>query len=246
MTATKRVRKAPAPSRAVQHSPASTGTVAPSVYRLGFWAAIWSALLSAAYVVSLFVQPLLPEWEGAAAYAAGFAPLHQLALYPSIVLAPVYLLLLVALHIWAPAEKKVWSLSALAIGLIYAAMASVNYNIQLVAVRRSLLAGETEGLAMFLMANPNSIVPALANSYVYMALSMLLAAFVFGRDGVARWIRWLLIVAGVAAPLQMAWSLFDLSTTVLALSLLPWAIGALGAFPLIAVLLRRTQPYRSG
>jgi hypothetical protein len=205
----------------------------------GFWSAILTAILSGAWFIVFTLQQAVapfPQWRGAEAYIPAFTPMHLLAYYPSIVLPPVFLVLLACIHVYAGTERKVWSLSALAIGVLYATMASINYNIQLVSVRPSLLSGETEGLAMFLQANPHSIVPALANSYAYMALAMLCAAFVFGEGRLERWIRGLLLMAGFTAPLMFAYTLFDLNITVLVLSVVPWLLGAVGATALLAVL----------
>lgn len=129
-------------------------------------------------------------------------------------------------------------------GRVYATMASINYNIQLVSVRRTLLNGESGGIAMFPLANPDSIGRALGNSYVYMSLARFFAAFVFTATGLEHWIKWLLLAAGLAAPMQLVWSLFDVSY-LLEASLLPWIAGAVGAPPPLAVLFRRARRTRA-
>lgn len=207
--------------------------------QVGFWAAVLTAIFSAGWLITLIVQSIvapIPKWRGAEAYVHDFSRMQQLPLYPSLLLAPAFVVLLACIHLGASREKKVWSLSALAIGVIYATMATINYSIQLVSVRLSLLHGESSGVAMFAQANPHSITAALGNSYVYMSVAMFFAAFVFGRGRPERRIRWLLIVAGLAAPLQLAWSLFDVD--VIAISILPWTIGAVGATSLLALRFR--------
>jgi len=208
--------------------------------RLGSSSAILTGVFSLGWAISYFgiqqVVAPMPPWRGAAAYAAEFRPIHLLNLYPSLPLAVTFVVLMACVHVYAPAEKKVWSLSALAIAILYATMASINYNIQLVAVRQSLQAGETEGLAMLTMANPHSVFVALANSYVYMCLAMLFAAPVFERGTLERWIRRLLLAAGLFAPFQIAWSLFDLSPLVIAVPFPLWLVGTPGACALLASL----------
>ena len=227
-----------APAAAVAPVHLSTGAS-----RLGVWSAILTGVFSVGWAISYFgIQQVIapmPPWRGAAAYAAEFTPIHLLNLYPSLPLAVTFVVLMACIHVYAPAEKKVWSLSALAIAVLYATMASINYNIQLVAVRQSLLAGETEGLAMITMANPHSVFVALANSYVYMCLAMLFAAPVFEGGTLARWTRWLLLAAGLFAPFQLAWSLFDLSPLVIALPFPLWLVGTPAACALLAVLFQR-------
>src|SRR5690606_18787612 len=110
-----------------------------------------------------------------------------------------FIALLACLHRSVPEEKRIWSLIALSFGILYATMASINYNIQAVAVRQSLAAGETMGIAMFVPDNPHSVFNALANSYVYMALAMFAAGFVFEAKGLQRWIRWLFLAQMLTA-----------------------------------------------
>jgi hypothetical protein len=74
-------------------------------------------------------------------------------------------------------------------GRVYATMASINYNIQLVSVRRTLLNGESDGIAMFPLANPDSIGRALGNSYVYMWFPPNRGGFLMPLPGRGRWSR---------------------------------------------------------
>lgn len=139
-------------------------------------------------VVQNSVAPM-PAWRGAVAYVSEFTPIHQLIFWPSLLLAPAFVALMACIHMYSPEERKVWSLTGLAVGVVYAAMASINYNIQLVAVRQSLLARESAGLEMFVQANPHSIFMSLANSYVYMCLAMFFSGQVFSDSGLERWRR---------------------------------------------------------
>lgn len=212
-----------------------------SVSQLGFWSASLSAALSAGWSIAMVVQNAIqpvPAWRGARAYADAYDPIHQLSFYPSLFLALTFVVLLSCLHRYAPEDKKVWSLSALALGVLYATMASVNYQIQLVAVRPSLMRGESAGLEMLVQANPHSIFIALANSYAYMCLAMLFAAPIFEGGRLERWIRRLFLAQGPVAVAQLAWSLLDLSMVVMVVGAI-WVVGAPFAFVLLAVLFRR-------
>ena len=134
-----------------------------------------------------------------------------------------------------------WSLIALSIGILYATMASINYNIQAVAVRLSLAAGETRDIAMFIPDNTNSVFNALANSYVYMALSMFFAGFIFADKGLQRWVRWIFFAQIVTVIGQVGWSMFDVSMTVFNLTSMVWVFGAPVSFVLLGVLFRRSK-----
>jgi hypothetical protein len=87
-------------------------------------------------------------------------------------------------------------------------MASINYLIQLIAVVPNLVAGETEGLGLWVgQGQFRSVFWAVVNAYTYMSLSMLFAAWAFGGSRLERWVRGLRLAAGVTAPLQFAFTL---------------------------------------
>lgn len=208
-----------------------------SVRRLGFWSAIVAAASSLAWFVTFQLKDVLwpvPDWRDVEAYAAALSPLRTLYIYPSLLLAVAYLALLAAVHVRIEGVRRVWSLLALALGIVYATMASVNYMIQAVAVRWSLQAGDTAGLEMFLPDNPTSVFGALATSYVYMGLSMAALAFAFAGPGLERALRWLLLAQLVPAAGQTASAVFGASDAVLIATGLVWVIGAPAAFVVLA------------
>jgi hypothetical protein len=164
-----------------------------------------------------------------------------LLIYPSLLLALTYIMLMACIHRHAGENKKVWSLIALSIGILYAAMASINYNIQASAVRQSLSAGETAGIQMWIPDNPHSIFEALSNAYAYMAVSMVFAGFVFQGRGLQRLIRIILFAQSITAIGQIGWTMFDLDTKIFIASSMVWVIGAPLAFILLAILFRREE-----
>lgn len=206
--------------------------------RLGTWAGILSAFFAILWFVTFNMKDYfqaVPNWRNLSAYADAFRMSRFTLIYPSLLLALTYLILLASLHRMLPEEKKIWSLIALAIGILYAAMASINYNIQAVAVRMSLAAGEIEGIEMFIPDNPNSIFNALATSYVYMSISMFFAGFAYESGSLERWIRGLLLVQLVSAVGQMGSYLFDWPEMVFILSGMVWVIAAPVTFVLMAI-----------
>lgn len=207
------------------------------VRRLGTWSAIAAAASSLAWFVTFQLKDAfgpVPDWRDVEAYAAALSPLRTLYIYPSLLLAVAYLALLAAVHVRIQGTARVWSLLALALGIVYATMASINYMIQAVAVRWSLQAGDTAGLEMFLPDNPTSVFGALATSYVYMGLSMAALAFVFEGPGLERIVRWLLLAQLVPAVGQTADALFGAGDAVLIATGLVWVIGAPAAFVALA------------
>lgn len=210
--------------------------------RLGFWSAILSAALAVLWFVTFQMQDVfaaVPDWQNLDAYAGAYRMVRLTLVYPSLLLALAYIVLMAFLHRYASDGRKVWSLIALSIGIVYATMASTNYNIQAVAVRQSLAAGETAGVQLWIPDNPHSAYAALANSYVYMSISMVFAALVFERGRLQGWIRGLLLAQVLAAIGQIGWSMFDWSDTIFIATSMVWVIGAPVAFTLMAVLFRR-------
>lgn len=205
--------------------------------KLGFWTSILSAIFCVVWFITYFFRDVIyavPNWKDLHAYADAFSAVRLAYVYPSLLLALTYIIVLACMHRIVSEEKKIWSLIALSIGILYSVIASINYNIQAVAVRLSLAAGETEGIEMFIPDNLNSIFNALANSYVYMAISMCFAGFVFSKVGKERWIRRLLLVQVVTAIGQTGYSMFDLNTGIFIFTSMVWVIGAPVAFILIA------------
>ncbi len=215
--------------------------------KVGVWSACLSALFAIIWFITfnlkdVFVQ--VPGWKNLEVYAKTFDILRMTYIYPSLLLAITYLIMLACLHRFIPEEKRLWSLIALSIGIIYATMASINYNIQAVSVRMSLAARETGGIEMFLPDNPNSIFNALANSYVYMALSSFFAGFIFKNGKLEKWIRWLLFAQILTVIGQTAHTMFDASMTLFIMTSMVWVIGSPLAFILIAIWLKKNSEYQ--
>lgn len=203
--------------------------------QLGFWAALLSAVGSITWFVTFALKDAIssvPDWHNLSAYAASFDISRLTYIYPSLLLALTYLIVLAVLYRQAPDDRKIWALLALLIGIIYSVMATINYNIQAVAVRKSLAAGETGGIELFLPDNPNSIFGALANSYVYMAISMVFAALAFPAK--SRWIRTILFLQVITAVGQIGNSMFGLPDTVFYGTSMVWVLGAPAFFLLYA------------
>jgi hypothetical protein len=128
---------------------------------------------------------------------------------PSLALAPLFVLTMVAIHVAAPAEKRVWSLAALALAIIYAVLVSIVYVVQLGVVIPLRLQGEGERIALFACCaqfQPMTAIDLLG--YTLMSLSTGFAAAVFGGAGVGHAARFWLVANALLAPfliLQLAW-----------------------------------------
>ncbi len=223
-------------------------SVAGPASRVGVWSAVLATLCGIGYGITLIVTMVSmsataaetsPGWSGIESFVASFQPIQMLSLIPSILLAPTFVVLMVSLHYYAAPDKKIWSHLGIAFALVYAAMASINYIVQLTIVRLSIVNRETDGLAMFVMGNPHSIFWALASCYIFMNLAMLFAAPVFSGGTLERWVRWLFIANGVSVIVSVFGVVVDSPAIYLLVSLVPGCIIFSLATALVAVLFRR-------
>jgi hypothetical protein len=215
-----------------------------SINKLGFWSAILSAAFSLLWFITFNLKDLfgsVPAWHDLEAYAEAFSPLRMLYVYPSLLLALTFIVLMACIYLWSPQDKKIWSLIGLALAIVYSVMASINYNIQAVAVSSNLASGETMGIAMLLPDRPHSVFEALANSYIYMALAMVASGFAFSGSRLKNWIRWIFLAQILTAVGQAGWSMFGLPETVFIVTSMIWVIGSPVSFVLLAVLFKRGQ-----
>ena len=213
-----------------------------AVVQIGFWSSLLSALLAVGWIVTLAVQMSIApaaQWSGLEQYVRDFRPIEMLNLVPSLLLASTFVVMMVSVHLLAPAEKKVWTLTGLAFTIIYTVMATINYLIQLVVVRFSILSGQTQGLGLLVMGYPYSIFKALANAYAYQSVALFFVAWAFSSGRLENWIRRLFVVVGLTAPFQLAYTLLDLNPLIILPVTLVWAIGVPLGCGLLAALFRR-------
>lgn len=175
--------------------------VQPTVSRIGFWSAGLASIFSLVYIIAQ-----LGEWLGmlgsdggpeSASTALGIVVL----LTPSLFLGSSFLVLMVAVHYYAPVGKKIWSHISVMFAAIYAALISINYYVQLTLVLPHMLKGETESIRLLLFTPFDSFLYSVdILGYSFMSLSTLFAAFVFGEPGLQRAIKTFLVANGLILP----------------------------------------------
>jgi hypothetical protein len=178
------------------------------VGRLGYWSAILTALLAAVNFMAGFLTPArsgpfaLPAAIIPYPYtdAASFIPTDYIWLYPGILLALAFVVLMACIHYHAPLDKKIFSHIGLLFALIYAAVIITDYFIQFTVVMPSLLSGETSGLSLFTQYNPHGIFIALEGlGFSMMSVAFLFAASVFVGGKIERTIRFLFSISFILA-----------------------------------------------
>lgn len=205
---------------------------------LGVVSAVGTVLISAVYVPTLIfgflslrspLEPIGDPW---------FAVLEILI----ILSMPMMVALMVAVHAWAPAEAKVFSLVALVFMSLMAGL-TCGVHFVLLAVGRLPAFSGLPGMALLLSFNWPSIPYALDILAwdVFFPASVLFAAPVFRGQRLATSIRLLLVASGVLALAGLSGVFIgDMQLRNIGIA------GYAGVFPvaavLMAVLFRRTRP----
>lgn len=180
------------------------------VSRLGFWSAVLTAVFAAAFFLAGFLTPPRSGPFAPAANivlypytnVAAFIPNDYLWLYPGILLALIFIVLVVCIHSYAPSDRKIFSHIALSFAVIYATIILIDYFIQFTVVIPSILTGETAGLTLFTQYNPHGFFIALETlGYSMMSGAFLFVAAVFAGGKLERALRWIFIAGFVAAVL---------------------------------------------
>jgi hypothetical protein len=173
-----------------------------STFKVGFYAAILTTLLTLLTFGIAFATPPLsgPYCAGGCfsypfSEAASRFPRDYIWMYPAILLSLVYYVLMVSIHYLASSDKKIFSHIGLSFALISMATLVIDYFLQVSVIQPSLLAGETDGIALLSQFNAHGIFIVLEEiGFLMMSLSMLFMAPVFaGNTKVEKAIRWLFV-----------------------------------------------------
>lgn len=79
-----------------------------TINRLGFWSSVLSAVFSVLWFITFNLKDVLwpvPDWHDLDAYAAAFPPARMLYIYPSLLLAVTFLVVMACIHRWAPEDQ---------------------------------------------------------------------------------------------------------------------------------------------
>jgi hypothetical protein len=188
----------------------STGSDAT---RLGFWAAVLTVLVTAAFAGAGVTTPARSGpfcVSECVAYpyvdVARFIPGDYLWLVPGIMLVPIFVVLMACIHAYAAAPQRIYSRIALSFALVYAVVLAVDYFVQFAVVVPSLQAGETDGLTMLTQYNPHGLFIALESlGYFAMSVAFLFAAAAFSGGRVERAIRGLFVLGFTLTVAALIW-----------------------------------------
>ncbi|MGA2477151.1 MAG: hypothetical protein ABSG63_00185 [Spirochaetia bacterium] len=167
-----------------------------------FYAAVAAVVVAAVFMV---IGVLTPARSGPFAKpadivpypytnVAAFVPVDYIWLYPGILLAPVFILLMACIKKNDSEQRKLFGRISLSFATMYAALIVADYFIQLAVIQPSLRSGETSGLSLFTQYNPHGLFIALeAIGYLLMSTSLLFASFQFSGTALQRAVKWIFI-----------------------------------------------------
>jgi hypothetical protein len=193
------------------------GAVRARPDRFGSWVAVLTAVcalvaLGLAVTTTPRAGPFCPSECLDYPYAGALAlvPRDFLWMYPATLMLLGYLIVTIVVLAHAGRDRRLPATIGVAFALMATSTLVVDYGIQVAVVQPSLLAGETEGIALVSQYNPHGVFIALENvGYVALAIAFVfLAQAVPGGGWLVRSLRWLLLVAGVltlVALVVMSW-----------------------------------------
>lgn len=209
-----------------------------STKAVGYWSAVLATVLSIGYDAGQIAEWMGLMGSGGGAENSSTALGLAVLLTPSLLLAPAFLLLTVAINQMASADRRIWSQAAVVFAAVYTVLVSMNYYVQLTWVMPRLSAGQTRGIEPFLFKPFDSFLYAVdILGYSFMSAATLLASRVFTGDGLQRVVRVLLFANGLLLPfiaLQMYahWLIWIAAL---------WAVTFPGSTWALAILFRRAR-----
>jgi hypothetical protein len=187
-----------------------TSTETINAARLGFWAALLSAVLAVvSFSIAVTAVPISGPFCPADCVAypftnvAAYVPHDYIWMYPAMLMIMVFVVMMGALDGATTGERRVYARVALNFALITATLILADYYIQIAVMQPSILRGENEGLALLTQYNPHGVFIALEDlGYFLMGVSFIFGAFIFaGRRGLERALFWVFLLGGTAAIL---------------------------------------------
>jgi len=209
--------------------------------RLGLFSAAATAVLIAAYAATLALGLLS---LGSPEQPIG-DPQYALLEILIIVMMPVVVALMIAVHAWAPAPLRALSLAAVVFMTLLALVTSTLHFVILTLGRRPEFADEPWPLILTFRWPSVAYAVDIVGWNIFFALAMVCAAPVLGGRGLEMWIRRLMITSGVLAFAGLAGVATDD---------MRWRfIGIVGYVPvflvvviLLGIMFHRTEPDGEG
>lgn len=206
--------------------------------RVGLWAALTYVALLVALDVAFVVMALqvrATEWEGMASYAKSYRGITFVPQAIGLAALPALMVLLAAIHVRTGESRRVWSLTALSFGIAHVVLLGSLYYVQVGILLPALRDGSWGGLDQFAFANPRSVAWGLDHlAWALLGVALLSMVPIFGGDRRRDWIRWLLVLNGVANTSLVLAFAFDIGSMTLVVAFVSWVVALPAVVFLIA------------
>ena len=185
-----------------------------SIAKVGFYSAILTALLTVfSFVIAYLTPPLSGPFCASGCFTYPYSdiasrfPRDYYWMYPAMVLNVVYYILMVAIHYFAPLEKKIFSHIGMSFAFLSMATFVIDYFLQVSVIQPSLVLGETDGIALLSQFNAHGVFIVLEEvAFMMMSMSMLFMAPVFvGQTKAEKAVRWIFAGNFLLTAVSFAW-----------------------------------------
>jgi hypothetical protein len=186
-----------------------------TIAKVGFYSAILTALLTVfSFAIAYMTPPLSGPFCAGGCFTYPYSdiasrfPRDYYWMYPAMVLNVVYYILMVAIHYFAPTDKKIFSHIGVSLALLSMATFNIDYFLQVSVIQPSLVLGEMDGIALLSQFNAHGVFIVLEEiAFIMMSMSMLFMAPVFaGQTKAEKAVRW--IFAGNFLLTAVSFTLF--------------------------------------
>jgi 4-amino-4-deoxy-L-arabinose transferase-like glycosyltransferase len=156
-------------------------TRAAAAGRFGFWISVVTAAVTVVtFALAMTALPDTVPYPFTSQVIVDQWPGDYLWMYPAMILMVLFVAWLVAIHQDTPPVRRTYSLLALSVGVIAAAVLLITYYIQVTVMQPSLEKGQLDGWAMLTMYNPSGVFIALEElGYLLMSLAFVCLAAVY-------------------------------------------------------------------
>lgn len=132
--------------------------------QFGYYISLFTAVIT---IITFGIAICTPPLSGPFCKSGCFEyPYHEIIsrfprdyywMFPAIILSFSYMIMMISVHKTVTPEKSVFSLAGVAFAMISTLILSVDYFVQVSFIQPSLLAGETEGIAILSQFNPHGL-----------------------------------------------------------------------------------------
>jgi hypothetical protein len=122
-----------------------------------------------------------------------------IAIGASLLIAPSFVMTMIAVHYATPEAKRMWTHAAIAFAVMYAAFVSTVYVTLLFVVEPHIMNNTQSAVAPFLFSKGTFVQMLDGLGYSYMSLAAFMTWPVFAGGRLAMWLRWVALLSGPAA-----------------------------------------------